>query len=227
MNKILLLEDDNSLGESVSHYLKQIGFTVIWAKDGVEAFKLVNSENIELCLMDIGVPIRDGFEVSNDIRQLNKEIPIIFLTARDQIKDKIKAFQLGADDYLCKPFLMQELELRINAVAKRVTTNRNKLPSYDYKIGQFTFNFMVRTLELNGKKVKLSNIDCELLKLLYTNRNTFISKETILKAIWGQSDFLSSKRLSVYMARLRKFLRPDPSIKIENIYTIGYKLSIS
>lgn len=225
MNKILLVEDDISLGKSVSLYLKQIGYNIVWAKNGVEAFKMVSSENIELCLMDIGVPERDGFEVSHDIKQLNKDIPIIFLTARDQINDKIKAYQLGADDYLCKPFLMQELELRIQAVAKRFKTNNSQQPVYEYKIGLFTFNFMMRTLELNGEKVKLSHIDCELLKLLYTNRSTFITKETILRSIWGQNDFISSKRLSVYLARIRKLLQPDASIQIENVYALGYKLT--
>ncbi len=226
MHKILLVEDDISLGRSVSLYLKQIGYNVIWAKDGVEAFKQVSSENIELCLMDIGVPERDGFEVSRDIKQLDKDIPIIFLTARDQINDKIRAYQLGADDYLCKPFLMQELELRIQAVAKRFTTKAERPEKYEYKIGLYTFNFMMRTLVLNGKKLKLSHIDCELLKLLYTNRNTFITKDTILKAIWGQNDFLSSKRLSVYLARIRKFLQQDASVQIENVYALGYKLTI-
>ncbi len=225
MNKILLVEDDISLGKSVSHYLKQIGFSVVWAKTGVEAFKMISSENIELCLMDIGVPERDGFEITYDIKQLNKEIPIIFLTARNQINDKIRAYQLGADDYLCKPFLMQELELRIQAVAKRFKQNPIQLPVYEYKIGLFTFNFMMRTLELDGEKVKLSHIDCELLKLLYINRSTFIAKETILKALWGQNDFLSSKRLSVYLARIRKLLSSDASIHIENVYALGYKLT--
>lgn len=225
MNKILLVEDDMSLGKSVSLYLKQIGYNVLWAKTGVEAFKMVNAENIELCLMDIGVPERDGFEVSHDIKQLNKDIPIIFLTARDQINDKIRAYQLGADDYLCKPFLMQELELRIQAVAKRLHPSATEQPLYEYKIGLFTFNFIMRTLELNGRKVKLSHIDCELLKLLYTNRSTYISKETILKAIWGQSDLTSSKRLSVYLARIRKLLHADATIQIENVYSLGYKLT--
>ncbi len=224
MNKILLVEDDMSLGKSVNLYLKQIGYNTLWAKNGVEAFKMVNSENIELCIMDIGIPERDGFEVSYDIKQLNKDIPIIFLTARDQINDKIRAYQLGADDYLCKPFLMQELELRIQAVAKRFKPNTTNQPLYEYKIGLFTFNFIMRTLELNGRKVKLSHIDCELLKLLYTNRSTFISKETILKAIWGHSDFASSKRLSVYLSRIRKLLQADASIHIENVYSLGYKL---
>jgi DNA-binding response OmpR family regulator len=225
MNKILLVEDDISLGKSVSHYLKQIGFSVVWARTGMEAFKMINSENIELCLMDIGLPERDGFEITCDIKQLNKEIPIIFLTARNQINDKIRAYQLGADDYLCKPFLMQELELRIQAVAKRFKQNPIQLPVYEYKIGLFTFNFIMRTLELDGEKVKLSHIDCELLKLLYINRSTFIAKETILKAIWGQNDFLSSKRLSVYLARIRKLLSSDASIRIENVYALGYKLT--
>lgn len=226
MNNILLVEDDTSLGKSVSQYLKQIGFQVNWAKDGEEAFKMVCSENIELCLMDIGIPLRNGFEVSENIKQLNKDIPIIFLTAKNQINDKIKAFQLGADDYLCKPFLMQELELRIHAVSKRLKSNATESKTFEYKIGLFTFNYMVRTLEINGEKIKLSNIDCELLKLLYTNRSTFITKDTILKAIWGKNDFLSSKRLSVYMARVRKLLSKDTSIKIENIYKMGYKLTV-
>jgi len=225
MNKILLVEDDLSLGNSVSYYLKQIGYSVIWAKTGVEAFKMVVSENIDICLLDIGLPERDGFEVSTDIKKLNNDIPIIFLTARDQINDKIKAYQKGADDYMCKPFLMQELVLRINAITKRFNINAIEKPIHEYKIGLFVFNFMIRTLEINGLKIKLSHIDCELLKLLYINRYSFITKETILKAIWGHNDFISSKRLSVYLVRLRKILKLDSSIYIENIYAVGYKLN--
>ena len=227
MNKILLVEDDLSLGNSVSFYLKQIGYNICWAKTGVEAFKMINAENIQLCLMDIGIPERDGFEVSYDMKQLNKDIPIIFLTARSHINDKIKAFQLGADDYLCKPFLMQELELRIEAVSKRLRYNSKQQTNNEIKLGNFNFNILVRTLELNGSKVKLSHIDCELLKLLYINRGTYISKETILKAIWGQNDFSSAKRLSVYLARIRKLLQADATIQIENVYALGYKLNIN
>jgi DNA-binding response OmpR family regulator len=224
MHKILLVEDDVSLGKSVSQYLKQIGYNVIWAQTGVEAFKMVGAENIQLCLMDIGIPERDGFEVTKDIKKLNTDIPIIFLTARNQINDKIRAFQLGCDDYVCKPFLMQELELRIQAVAKRFKSDTIQQPVYEYKIGLFTFNFIMRTLELDGRKEKLSHIDCELLKLLYASRGKFMSKETILKAIWGHNDLLSSKRLSVYLARIRKLLQRDASIQIENVYGFGYKL---
>lgn len=226
MNKILIIEDDLNLGKLISTYLKEIGYLVVWATNGKEAFRFFNAENIDLCIVDIGLPDKDGFEIVRDIKQIDREVPIIFLTARNQINDKITAFQTGADDYICKPFLMKELELRIQAISKRFKSFSitNSVSNHEIILGLYTFNFAVRTLTINGKKIKLSHIDCELLKLLCINCNSIVKKDIILKAIWDDADFISSRRLSVYLNRIRKYLNQDPSIEIQNVYGSGYKL---
>lgn len=227
INKVLLLEDDFALGKVIKDYLNGLGYNTVWTQSGNEAFKQFNTENIELCLIDIGIPDRSGLDVVKDIKELNKAVPVIFLSARNQIDDKIKAYQIGADDYMCKPFEVKELELRINAIKSRIGNTTKKPTSNLYTIGRFTFDHMLRKLTINGKTTRLSHIDCELLKLLYTNRNTYIKKEVLLRAIWGSDDEQITKRLSVYMNRLRNLLKDDDEISIYNVYGVGYKLQIA
>ncbi|MFA6261402.1 MAG: response regulator transcription factor [Bacteroidia bacterium] len=226
MKRILVIEDDTQLGKSLTEYLRGIDYTVVWARTGAEAFRLYNAENIDLCIIDIGLPDRDGFDVLKDIRQIDKIVPVIFLTARDQINDKITAYDLGADDYICKPFLIKELELRIEAIRKRYLGNdqlENKAPA-TFQVGEYVFDMHRRILSTNDKQIKLSHIDCELLKLLCINQHSFLKKEIILKAIWDKADPVTARRLSVYMARMRNYLKEDASIRIENMYGLGYKL---
>lgn len=227
INKVLLLEDDFALGKVIKDYLNGLGYNTVWTQSGSDAFKQFNTENIELCLIDIGTPDRSGFDVVKDIKELNKNVPVIFISARNQIDDKIRAFQLGADDYLCKPFEIKELELRINAIKFRMGNAPSNHSNITYTIGRFQFDHMLRKLSINGKTTRLSHIDCELLKLLYTNRNTYIKKEVLLRAIWGSDDEQISKRLSVYMNRLRNLLKDDDEISIYNVYGVGYKLQIT
>jgi DNA-binding response OmpR family regulator len=227
MNRILLVEDDFTLGDVIKKYLNGIGYQTIWAQNGADGFRLFNTENVELCLVDIGLPDKDGFNVVKDMKELNKGVPIIFLTARNQITDKIHAYDIGADDYLCKPFEIRELELRINAITRRFKKTVEQVDSAQfYTIGSFRFDYLLRRLKYENKTVKLSHIDCELLKLLYTNRNTYIKNEVILRAIWGNDEPQTAKRLSVYINRLRNLFKSDENIVIYNVYGVGYKLQI-
>lgn len=229
MKRILVIEDDEQLGKSLTGYLRDLDYTVVWARTGAEAFRMYNAENIDLCIIDIGLPDRDGFDVLKDIRQVDKVVPVIFLTARDQINDKITAYDLGADDYLCKPFLIKELELRIDAIRKRyqATAQTERKAPATFQVGMYTFDMHRRTLTASQMQIKLSHIDCELLKLLCINQHSFLKKDIILKAIWDKADPVTARRLSVYMARMRNYLKADASIRIENIYGLGYKLHCS
>lgn len=227
MNNLLLIEDDFILGDVIKNYLNSLGYQMVWAQNASSGFKLFNTENISLCLIDIGLPDRSGFEVVKEMKQVNKQVPILFLTSRNQIDDKIRAYEIGADDYLCKPFEMRELELRINALKKRFIA----LPDFPgvqetCYIGNFQFNSTLRRLKADNKTIKLSHIDCELLKLLYLNRNNYVKSEIIAKAIWGNDDAITYKRLSVYINRIRSLFKNTPDIYIDNVYGIGYKLQI-
>lgn len=226
MKRILVVEDDVNLGKSLTSYLKNLGYTVVWAQNGSDALRLFHSENLDICLIDVGLPDRDGFEVLKDIRGINRVAPAIFLTARDQIQDKITAYGLGADDYLCKPFMMKELELRMEAICKRYSgpSGIGSFQLTQMQIGAFRFDPGLRKLFFSGRRIRLSHIDSEILKLLYINRDSFVKKETILRAIWDSTEPATSRRLSVYLARIRNYLKPDPEIIIENVYGKGYKL---
>lgn len=227
MNNVLLVEDDFTLGNVIKNYLTGLGYHMIWAQNGTDAFKLYNTEDIMLCLVDIGLPDRNGFDVVKDMKSLNRQIPILFLTARNQINDKITAYELGADDYLCKPFEMRELELRMNALKKRFGQLMKPYPqTLIYEVGEFQFNPILRRLKTKNTTIKLSHIDCELLKLLYHNRNHYVKNEVILRAIWGNDDYITAKRLSVYINRLRNLFKNSHDIAIDNVYGIGYKLQI-
>lgn len=227
MNNLLLIEDDFTLGDVIKSYLSSLGYRVIWAQNATTAFKLFNTEDIAICLVDIGLPDRDGFDVVKDMKLVNKLVPILFLTSRNQIDDKIKAYEIGADDYLCKPFEMKELELRITALKKRFgSLTENVNPNEVYDIGGIQFNPLLRRLKTKEGQIKLSHIDCELLKLLYLNRNTYIQNDIILKAIWGDHDETTYKRLSVYINRLRNLFKNAGNVYIDNVYGQGYKLQI-
>ncbi|TAE84406.1 MAG: DNA-binding response regulator [Bacteroidetes bacterium] len=226
-NNLLLIEDDFTLGDVIKSYLSSLGYRVIWAQNATTAFKLFNTEEIAICLVDIGLPDRDGFDVVKDMKLVNKSVPILFLTSRNQIDDKIKAYEIGADDYLCKPFEMKELELRISALKKRFGLSAEESGSNVLcNIGSIQFNPLLRRLKTKEGQVKLSHIDCELLKLLYLNRNKYIQNEIILKAIWGNNDKATYKRLSVYINRLRNLLKNSGNVHIDNVYGLGYKLQI-
>jgi DNA-binding response OmpR family regulator len=225
MNNIFLAEDDPVLGPLLKEYLDKIGFSVDLYHDGYEALRGFSASGYNLCIIDVMMPVKDGFTLAKSIRNISASIPIIFLTARSRPEDKIKGFKIGADDYITKPFNMEELELRINAIMKRCLINKE--PSGEQllvSIGNFNFDYSMRFLSINGQVNRLSKKEAELLKLLYDNKNVVVKREYILRQIWDHDDYYTARSMDVYIAKLRKYLKEDKDIEIQNIHGTGFKL---
>lgn len=222
--KVLLAEDDINLGYIVSDQLKNEGFEVNLALDGSEAILLFNQENFHICVLDVMMPKKDGFTLAKDIRKINKEIPILFLTAKSLTEDKIEGFKIGGDDYLTKPFDFQELILRIKSLLKRVDINNTKEIEDVFKIGNFTFDSRNLTLSNNSLQKKLTKKENSILKCLCRNKNQIVSREIIMNTVWGQEDYFIGRSLDVFVTKLRKYLSDDETINISNIHGIGFKL---
>jgi DNA-binding response OmpR family regulator len=228
ITKILMVEDDVNLRYLVKENLESKGFEVVLCENGEEGIKIFLNQKFNFCILDIMMPLKDGFTLAKEIRLVDERIPIIFLTAKAMEKDKIEGFNIGGDDYMTKPFSMKELVVRINAILKRVNIDKGQEIAVDkiYQIGQFTFDFINRTLETNGSFKNLSAKESELLKVLVDNKNTIVDRKIVLIKVWGDDDFFLSKSMDVYITRLRKMLNADTNISIQNIYGIGYKLLI-
>lgn len=221
--KILLAEDDKNLGLVLKDFLQLKKYEVTLCENGEIALKCFQEQNYHLCLFDIMMPIKDGFSLAKKIKEIDKEIPIIFLTAKGQLEDKIIAFNLGADDYIIKPFSTEELILRINAVLKRV--KQIKEDNF-YYIGKYLFNFEERQLILDSQSIKLTGKENSLLKLLYLNKNDFLNRDYALDNIWSSNSYFSARSMDVYISKLRNYLKEDNRIEILNIHGKGYKLLI-
>lgn len=224
---VLLVEDDNSLGFVIKDNLQEEGFKVNWEKDGVAGFESFFSNKFDLCLLDVMLPKKDGFSLAKEIRTINPNVPIIFLTAKGMIEDKAEGFTSGGDDYLTKPFAMEELIARMDAVTKRanrVPVKPNSTVKEYYKIGNTEFDY--NNLELKHKETKqaLTAREADLLRLLCLNANQTLERELALKLIWGSSDYFVGRSMDVFIARLRKYLKPDVSIEIKTIPKIGFSL---
>lgn len=225
-SNILLVEDDPSLGFVVKDNLQRSGFGVKLANNGKQAYELFLSNNFDICLLDIMLPEKDGFSLARDIRKTNAEMPIIFITAKSMEEDKIRGFQLGGDDYITKPFSMQELILRVEAVLKRSKKEASNNGKDIFKIGDYDFHY--KTLELihpSGKKT-LTKKEAELLRLLCVHQNTVLERETALKIVWGEDDYFLGRSMDVFISKLRKYLKSDPRIQIINIHGVGFKLEV-
>lgn len=228
--KILFVEDDINLGYLVKENLELNHFEVVLCKNGKEGYDTFLTEHPALCILDIMMPIRDGLELARDIRRTDQHVPILFLTSRTNEQDKVDAFSAGADDYVTKPFSMKELLMRIQAILKR-TGERAAEPKRPrvYNIGNLVFDYENRKLSVPVTGVDetktLSIKEAELLKVLCENKNKLISRSEILLTVWGNDDFFIAKSMDVYLTRLRKLLRPDPSLEIQNLYGTGFKLA--
>lgn len=219
---ILYVEDDETLGYLTSDSLKQNDYTVIHCKNGDEAFNIFkNQMNIDICILDIMMPKMDGFELAEKIRSRNKNIPIIFLSAKTLKEDKIKGLKLGADDYIVKPFSIEELVLKIEIFINRPKKNGSN--SKSYKIGSFNFDYPNYELMNFEKKIKLTQKEADLLKFFIENKNQVLKREHILISIWGDNDYFLGRSLDVFISRLRKIFASETGIKIENIHGIGFK----
>ena len=222
---ILLCEDDENLGVLLKEYLMAKGLRVELQPDGEAGLRAFTKDKFDICVLDVMMPKKDGVTLAKDIRNLNSDVPIIFLTAKSMKEDILEGFKAGADDYLSKPFSMEELLYRMEAIMRRVRGKKNKDATV-YKLGQFTFDTKKQTLSLNGEDVKLTTKENELLSLLAANANSILERNYALKTIWIDDNYFNARSMDVYITKLRKHLRPDPTVGIINIHGKGYKLIV-
>ena len=223
---ILLVEDDLNLGIILSDQLKSDGYAVSLCNNGVEAMQRFNEDKFHLCIFDVMLPRKDGFTLTRDIRKTNSVIPILFLSARGMTEDKVEGFNAGGDDYLSKPFSIEELQLRIKALLKRVNIKVDEKEQTNYALGIFVFDTENQTLVLKDQVKTLTKKEVQILKLLFKYKNQVVSREVILNAVWGQNDYFVGRSLDVFITKLRKYLREDPKILISNIHGVGFKFEI-
>lgn len=221
--RILLAEDDNNLGSLLKEYLVIKGYKADLYPDGNKAYKGFLKEHYNLCLLDVMMPEKDGFTLAKEIRQINSDIPIIFLTAKSLKQDVLEGFSIGADDYITKPFSMEELLFRIEAILRRTEQLQNKTQEV-YQLGKYTFDTRKQTLTIDQKVHKLTTKEAELLKLLCTNHNKVLERNFALRTIWFDDNYFNARSMDVYITKLRKYLKEDPSIEIINVHGKGFKL---
>lgn len=223
--KILLCEDDESLGMLLREYLQAKNYNVILAPDGEAGYQLFTNDKFDLCILDVMMPKKDGFTLAQDIRKINNIVPIIFLTAKSLKDDVLEGFRIGADDYITKPFSMEEMLLRIEAIMRRISGKRNNNVN-EFQIGSMTFDIQKQTLTTNKGIVKLTTKECELLTLLVQNANTILERDYALKTIWIECTTYNARSMDVYITKLRKIIKDDPDVEIINIHGKGYKLIV-
>ncbi len=229
MVNILFVEDDPNLSMILKDYLEMIGYTVDHAQDGVEGIKLFANNNYDLVILDIMMPLKDGFTVATEIREVNQLVPIIFLTAKNLKEDRIKGFEIGCDDYISKPFSTEELSLRIKAILRRCTILAQSTPesfTNMIPIGKYIFDSLNMTLKFEDSERGLTRKESGLLKLLCMNLNNLLPREVAMVTIWGENDYFIGRSMDVFIAKLRKYLKADPNVKISNVHGIGFKLEI-
>lgn len=222
--KILLAEDDANLGLLLKEYLIAKGYNTTLCEDGDKAYDEFLKNPYDLCIFDIMMPHRDGFTLSKDIRLINSEIPIIFLTAKSMKEDVLEGFKLGADDYMTKPFSMEELLVRIEAVLRRTSGVKSENTQEEFKLGRFVFDSKKQFLQDGDVTTKLTTKESELLKLLCNNVNKVLERNLALRTIWSDDNYFNARSMDVYITKLRKHLRPEPGIEIINVHGRGYKL---
>jgi DNA-binding response OmpR family regulator len=227
--KILLVEDDPNLSLILVDYLEMLTYETILCKDGVHGLNTFKSTHFDLCLLDVMMPKKDGFSLAEDIRKINIDVPIIFLTAKSLKEDRIKGFKTGCDDYITKPFNTEELSLRIDAVLKRcmIKNNISNIEKQEvFDIGVFKFDYTNMTLISPTTKNNLTRKESDLLKMLCDNKNLLLKRETALKSIWGDDNYFIGRSMDVFITKLRKYLKEDPLVSITNIHGAGFKLEI-
>lgn len=220
---ILLCEDEESLGMLVREYLQAKGYDAELYLDGEAGYKAFVKGEYDMCLLDVMMPKMDGFTLARELRMINSEVPIMFLTAKNLKDDILEGFKLGADDYLTKPFSMDELVYRMEAILRRVKA-RNKQMAVRYQLGRFVFDTQRQLLTIGDKSTKLTTKESELLTMLCTHMNDVLERDLALKTIWIDDNYFNARSMDVYITKLRKHLKDDPSIEIINIHGKGYKL---
>ncbi|UBM57596.1 response regulator transcription factor [Marinilongibacter aquaticus] len=228
MNKklrILLAEDDPNLGLLLQEYLTAKSYEVELAKDGNEGLDIfLSADKFDMCILDVMMPKKDGFSLAKEIRLKDALVPIIFLTAKSMKEDTIQGFKSGADDYMTKPFSMEELLMRMAAIFRRVNQDETEEQPTEFKIGEYTFDSSTQQLQLNGNCQKLTTKESELLKLFCQNLNKPVSRSLALKLIWGDDSYFNARSMDVYITKLRKHLKEDEHLQILNLHGEGFKL---
>ena len=225
--KILLVEDDTNLGFVIADQLKSDGYIVALCSDGAVGFKRFNEEKFNMCIFDVMMPKKDGFSLAKDIRKLDKEIPILFLSAKSMTEDKVEGFKAGGDDYLTKPFSVEELQVRVISLLKRVNIHIEEDEQTIIGIGDYLFDTENYTLKHKSFEKVLTKKEAQILKMLCKFKNQVVARDVILNAVWGQDDYFVGRSLDVFITKLRKYLKEDESISIGNIHGIGFKLEIN
>lgn len=223
---ILLAEDDINLGQLLQTFLKSKGFNVSLAQNGKIAFEKFNQAQFDFCIFDVMMPEMDGFTLASEIREIDKHTPILFLTAKSMKEDKLQGFTLGADDYLTKPFAMEELLARITAILRRTEATNENNPAEELAVGKLKYEPEFRLIHLKEGVKKLTTKENQLLQLLVKNQNEILDRNATLRAIWGDDNYFNGRSMDVYIAKLRKTLKEDPNIEIMNVHGKGFKLIV-
>jgi len=223
--KVLLAEDDKNLGSVLKSYLDVKGYDATLCVNGQEAINAFEKGYFSFCIVDIMMPIKDGFTLVKEIREKDKTIPVLFLTAKSMQEDKLKGFSLGADDYLTKPFSMEELLVRMQAILRRARERRGgEIGNNVFKIGDYIFDFNRQLLKYKEKDQKLTSKESALLRLLALNLNQVLDRSYTLKEIWNDDSYFNARSMDVYVTKLRKFLSKDKNVELLNVHGIGFKL---
>lgn len=221
--RILLAEDDENLGSLLKEYLGIKGYKTDLYVNGNKAYKGFIQEHYNLCLLDVMMPEKDGFTLAREIRQINSDIPIIFLTAKSLKEDVLEGFTIGADDYITKPFSMEELLFRIEAILRRINHGSDSRQEV-FQLGQYSFNEKKQTLTINKKIQKLTTKESELLRLLCIHKNKVLERNFALRTIWLDDSYFNARSMDVYITKLRKYLKDDPSVEIINVHGKGFRI---
>ncbi len=221
--KVLYAEDDETLAFLTRDNLEQSHYEVVHCTDGKNCLEAFKKESFDICIFDIMLPKMDGFELTTEIRKLNTDIPILFLSAKILKEDRIKGLKIGADDYLVKPFSMEELLLKIEIFLARSKKNATNI--HEYTVGKFRFDPAEHLLSTEAERISLTQRESELLKLFLENRNKVLKREQILTALWGDDSYFMGRSLDVFISRLRKLLANEKGISIENLHGVGFKFS--
>ncbi len=222
--KLLLAEDDENLGLLLKEYLVAKGYDATLFPDGEAAYKGFMRDHYDICILDIMMPKKDGFTLAKDIRIVNADVPVIFLTAKNMKEDVLEGFKLGADDYITKPFSMEELIMRIEAILRRTSQESQANAQPVFTLGRYTFDTRKQTLAEGDEMVKLTTKEADLLKLLCQNANKILERNYALKSIWIDDNYFNARSMDVYITKLRKHLSKEPTVEIINVHGKGYKL---
>lgn len=225
--KVLLAEDDKNLGQVLKAYLEAKGYPTTLAVNGKEAFDTFNRKKFDFCILDVMMPLKDGFTLAEEIRNIDRKIPILFLTAKSLQEDKLHGFELGGDDYLTKPFSMEELLVRMKAILRRINEGKSDEKAVtSYQLGTLVFDYNRQSLKSPAGEQKLTSKEAELLRLLCDNSNSVLDRSVALNRIWQDDSYFNARSMDVYITKLRKYLKEDESVELLNVHGVGFKLIV-